>query len=143
MFDVIPITSARPTDCGATCLAMLLNYYGMEANLDELVRECRTGLAGCSAKDVLRVGRAHGLDMMAWKADAKDVLEDDRPSIVWWMYNHFVVCCGLDDDGKVVICNPDKGRYRMSVGTFKSFYTGIAMTNGDSQADHQPDGEAK
>lgn len=131
MFDIVPVTSPKPTDCGATCLKMLCNYYGVEVDLDELVKECNTRLIGCSAKDIMVAGRNHGLQMLAYKADAEDVYNQDRPAIVWWMYAHWVVCCGLDEDGKVVICNPDKGRYRVSKGTFTSFYTGVELTNGE------------
>ena len=131
MFDVTPITSIKPTDCGATCMAMLLGYYGQEADLKELVKECNTRITGCSAKDLLRVGRDHGLDMIAFRKDAEELIRQDRPAIVWWRYNHFVVFCGTDEDGKVVICNPDRGRYRMSQGTFKSFYTDISLWNGE------------
>ena len=131
MFNVKPITTARPTDCGATCLAMLLDYYGKEYDLDALTRECHTTVAGCTAADVNRVGRAHGLDMKAWEMNAESALLNDRPAIIWWRYNHFVVLCGLDTDGKVVICNPDKGRYRVNRGTFASFFTKIALTNGE------------
>lgn len=130
MFDIVPVTSPRPTDCGATCLKMLLSYYGIDVPLEQLIVECRTGIIGCSAKDIKYAGIAHGLDMAAWKSDAEGVLSSDRPAIIWWMYNHFVVYGGLDDDGKVVIYNPDKGRYRISAGTFASFFTGVALSNG-------------
>ena len=133
MFDIIPVTSPKPTDCGATCLKMLLSYYGQEADLNALIAECNTRIVGCSGKDLLRVGRAHGMDMMAWKVDAEDLFNDDRPQIIWWMYNHWVVFGGLDDAGKVVIYNPDKGRYRVSKGVFKSFFTNVALSNGEPQ----------
>lgn len=48
-------------------------------------------------------------------------------------YAHFCVFCGLDADGKAVICNPDKGRYRVSKGIFKSFYSGVSLFNGEPQ----------
>lgn len=130
MFDVNPITSPKEVDCGATCLAMLLDYYKKPWNLDELIVECHTRINGCTAKDVLRVGRDHGLDMTAFETDVDGVVNADRPSIIWWKFNHFCVCCGTDENGQVVICNPDKGRYRMSKGTFASFYSGIALFNG-------------
>ena len=130
VYDVTPITSAKRYDCGATCLQMLLDYYGSKVDLDVLTEELNTRLVGCSAKDMLRVGRAHGLDMKAWKETAEDVLKQDRPSIVWWKYCHWIIVCGVDDDGKVVICNPDKGRYRLSKSNFAVMYTGVCLTNG-------------
>lgn len=130
MYDIAPITSPRPTDCGATCMKMLLNYYETDADLDSLIRECRTTLAGCSGADLLRVGRAYGLDMMAYQMDAEEVARQDRPAIIWWKYNHWCVCCGTDENGNVIICNPDRGRYRMKPDTFKAFYTGVSLFNG-------------
>ena len=114
MFDVIPVTSPKPTDCGATCLNMLLAYYGVDVPLDQLIVECHTNIIGCTAKDLLRVGREHGLDMKAFQMSADELIRQDRPAIVWWRYQHFVVFCGRDENGQVVICNPDLGRYRMN-----------------------------
>lgn len=133
MFDVEPITSRKETDCGPTCLKMLLTFYGAEdVPLAQLTEECNTGIIGCTAKDVMRAGRLHGLDMKSYKCDADDIITSDRPSIVWWMYRHFVVFAGLDPEtGKVWICNPDRGRYRVSKSTFRSFFTGIAVCNGE------------
>lgn len=131
MFDVIPVVSEKPTDCGATCLKMLLQYYGQDVDLDTLIADCNTRIIGCTARDVLRAGRKYGLNMVTYKMDAEELIEQDRPAIVWWMYNHFVLFCGKDEDGKVVICNPDRGRYRVSPSVFKSFYTEISLWNGE------------
>ena len=130
MFDVNVVTSEKEFDCGPTCLKMLLDYYGITVELDELIRECNVKYTGCSAGDLMRAGKTHGLDMKAFKMDAEEVIRQDRPSIVWWKYSHFCVCCGMDDE-KVVIINPDRGRYHMSQGTFKSFYSGVALFNGE------------
>ena len=133
MFNVMPITSLKPTDCGATCLQMLLKYYDIEVPLENLIKDCRTSITGCSAKDILVAGRKYGLDMKAFKMDVDELLRQDRPSICWWKFKHFVILCGTDEEGKVVICNPDKGRYRMSKGTFKSFFTDVCLFNGEPE----------
>ena len=131
MYDVKPVTSPRTTDCGATCMVMLLDYYGTEVSLEDMIRECNTTIAGCTGADLMRVGRDHGMDMLAYQMDADEVRRQDRPSIVWWKYTHWCICCGMDEDGNVVICNPDKGRYRMSPAQFKGFYSGVALFNGE------------
>lgn len=131
MYDVTPITGKRLVDCGPTCLAMLLNYYGLPYDQDQLIEECGCTMTGCKAETMLKVGRDHGMDMKCYKTDVTDVLNADRPSIIWWHYDHFVICCGTDEDGSVVICNPASGRYHISRGSFAVFYSGIAMTNGE------------
>lgn len=130
MYDVKPITSPKPNDCGATCLQMLLAYYGTDVDLDTLVEECDTGIGGCSAADIMRVGSAHGLSMRAYRMDAEELIRQDRPSIIHWKGNHFVVCCGTDSAGKVVICNPDRGRFGMPKATFAAMYSGVALFDG-------------
>ena len=134
MFNIIPITSEKQTDCGATCLQMLLQYYNIEVDLNTLIKECNTSITGCSAKDILNAARKYGLnDAKAYNITPDSLVIQDRPAIIWWLYHHFVVFCGQDENGKIVICNPDSGRYRLSYDTFKSFYCGIAITNGEAQ----------
>lgn len=133
MFDVRPYTCDKDTACGPTCLRMLLDYYGTVVDLDTLIRECGVDVAGCSGKDIKRVGNAHGLDILVYKMDAEELIQQDRPAIIWWKYSHWIVFAGLDDAGQVVICNPGLGRYGIDKGTFKSLYSGVSLWNGDPQ----------
>lgn len=132
VYDIKPITSAKELDCGPTCLAMLLDFYGKyDGDLDALAKECKLLIDGCTAGDLMRVGKAHGLDMRAYKQDAESLVAMDRPGIIWWRYGHFCVFCGVDDDGFVHIINPDMGHYRMSYGMLQSFYSGVTLCNGE------------
>lgn len=131
MYDVTPITSKTVVDCGPACMAMMLNFYGKPYDQDQLIKECGCQIGGCTAKDLLRVGRDHELDMKAFKMDADELICQDRPSIIWWKFSHWCICCGMDDKGQVVICNPDRGRYGIDKGTFTSLYSGIALFNGE------------
>lgn len=131
MFDVKPVTSRRATDCGAACMTSFLDYYGVEVTLDDMVKECNVNISGCSGADLSRCGKAHGLDMRIYKTDPEEPIHQDRPSICWWKYAHWIICCGMDDKGKVVIMNPSRGRYAISESLFKSFYSGIALFNGE------------
>lgn len=143
MYDVKSVTSERPTDCGPTCLKMLLSYYGTEIDLLQLIEECGVGLTGCTGMDLKKVAKLHGMDLRGFECTGADIEDDvifaDRPSICWWRYNHFIICCGADENGRVVICDPDRGRYRMSRALFRSWFSGIAFFNGkpeDINEDH-------
>lgn len=139
MFDVKPVTSEKPFDCGPTCLKMLLAYYGVEVDLDTLTEECALNLSGTTATTLMDVGRDHGLDMQCFSMDADELVAQDRPAIVHWKFGHWVMFAGTDRDGRVSICNPDMGRYRMSAETFATYFTGleshpdqgVAIFNGD------------
>lgn len=137
MFDVKLVTTRHTTACGPACLKMLLGYYGIEAELDTLIEECGVTVNGCTAGDLIRVGRAHGLaEMSSWQEGLEDVFRQDRPAIIWWQYNHFIVYCGLNDAGEPVIANPMRGRYAIDRGTFAALCSGfqpgtcVALCNG-------------
>ena len=130
VFDVKPITSSRETCCGAVSLKMLLAYYGTEVELDDLIRETETGIAGASMKSLRRVGAAHGLDAVVFSMDAEELVRQDRPAIIWWRFTHFIVFSGVDENGQIVVCDPSRGRYRMSFGLFKSLYSKVSLWNG-------------
>lgn len=133
MYDVTPITDGRETDCGAVALKMLLEYYGQTIALDTLIADCNITVAGCSGLDIINAGKKYGLDMLAFSMDADELIQQDRPAIVWWLYHHWIVFCGQDDNGFIVICNPSKGRYRMPKGLFKSYYSGVSIWNGEPE----------
>lgn len=133
MFDVKPITSKVERGCGPTCLTMLLDYYGIPADRDEITKECCVNIAGCTAGDIVRVGKAHGLDMTAYKMDADELIRQDRPAIAWYRYAHFVIMAGQDDQGNVVICQPSQGRFAMDAESFSKLYSGVAIFNGEPE----------
>ena len=134
MYDVIPVTTKHSTACGPACLKMLLAYYGVNVDLDTLIDECGVRVNGCTGADLLRVGRAHGLDMTAWRMGANELIQQYRPAIVWWKYAHWVVFCGLNEQGEAVICNPSIGRFPIDTESFSKFYTGVSLWNGTPQS---------
>lgn len=141
MFDVKPCTSRKSTDCGAACMVSFLGYYGDEVTLEQMLKECNITVSGCTGKDLMKVGRNHGLDMKAYKTDAADVLTIDRPAICHWKYSHWIIFCGTNDDGNVVICNPSRGRYAIDRSLFEAFFSGVIIVNGElPDEEEQPEG---
>lgn len=134
MYDVKPCVSVEPSDCGAASMVAFLGYYGKEVTLDQMRKECNVKISGCTGLDLKRVGNAHGLDMRPFRIDDADyLLKMDRPAIVHWKHSHWVVFCGVNDAGKVVICNPNRGRYGISKGLFKAFFSGTVLFNGEPE----------
>ena len=131
MFDIEPVTTEHETACGPASLKMLLDFYGIDVPLETLIEECGVKINGCTGADLLRVGRAHGLDMLAYRMDADEVMRQDRPSICWWKFTHFIVFAGTNEKGEPVICNPSRGRYPIDAQTFASFYSDVAFFNGE------------
>lgn len=130
MYDVKPVTAEHHTACGAACMKMLLAYYGIDSDLQSLIEELHIGVVGCTGADIIRVGNAHGLDVKTWKMDTEGALAVDRPCILWWRRQHFVIFCGLNAKGEPIICNPSSGRFPISVEAFDRLFSGIVFSNG-------------
>ncbi len=131
MFEMEFCSQRRATCCGPASLKMLLGYYGIEADFDALIEECGVSVDGCTAKDLLRVARAHGMaGMSAYQTSAEDVLRQDRPAILYWRGTHFLVYGGLNDRDEPVLYNPGRGVYAIDRGTFGVLYSGIMLSNG-------------
>lgn len=130
MYEVNPIVTPHETACGPACLKMLLDFYGQAVELEQLIEECHVGVAGCSGRTLLEVGRAHGLDMHAWDMDVESILTIDRPAIIWWRFGHFVIYCGLNDKDEPVICNPVSGRFPISRSVFAQAFSGKVFCHG-------------
>lgn len=141
MFDVTPASALTAYGCGAACLQMLLGYYGADTDAEALYRECGVTERGCSAKALLQAGRAHGLDMTAWRMDAEELLKQDRPAIIWWGRCHWVLFCGTATDGLVCLCDPDNPLMQVvPADEFNELYSGVALFNGEPH-DLEPDAE--
>lgn len=131
MFEMDFCSQRRETCCGPASLKMLLSYYGIDVDFDTLIEECHVSVDGCTAGDLLRVGRAHGLEgLSAWQTDAEDVLKQDRPAILYWRGNHFLVYGGLNEHDEPVLYNPGRGVYAIDRGTFAVLFSGIMLSNG-------------
>lgn len=131
MYDVKPVTTAHATACGAACLKMLLDYYGQDVPLEDLILECGTEITGCSLGDLKRVGTAHGLDSHCIKIPAAELVRQDRPAIIHWKGKHWVVFCGMNEKQEPVICNPSMGRFPLSREAFDRFFDGYCYFSGD------------
>ena len=137
MFEMDFCSQRRETCCGPASLKMLLSYYGIDVAFDTLIEECHVCVDGCTAGDLLRVGRAHGLEgLSAWQTDAEDVLKQDRPAILYWRGNHFLVYGGLNEKDEPVLYNPGRGVYAIDRGTFAVLFSGIMLSNGTPEDVH-------
>ncbi len=115
--------AARHTDCGACCVAMILNAIAQDASAGEVV--AASGASGqLSPSALVRGARAFGLNMRQGSGfslnDLKYLLDDGQPPIALVRYGHwhdrpnrkytgghYVLVVGYDDaTGQVFINDP-------------------------------------
>lgn len=114
------------SDCGAACLAMILQYHGKFVRLHEVRRVAGAGRDGVDALRLLHAGAWFGLIGHGITVDV-DALPDLPPAtIIHWKFSHFVVFERVDQRG-VLLTDPSIGRRRVTMEEFRRSFTGVAL----------------
>ncbi len=114
-------------ECGAASLTMILAYYGKWIPLEQVRADCGVSRDGSNAKNVLKAARSYGLQAKGYRYEPEMLkAKGTFPCIIHWNFNHFVVLCGFKGD-KVVLNDPAKGNYTVSMETFDQSFTGICL----------------
>lgn len=77
--------------CGASCLATICHYYGCAFPLQQISELCYGDKNGVSVGDILDASKALGLDANAGTTKIDELSKIQRPLIIHWNKNHFVV----------------------------------------------------
>ena len=121
------VMQMEAVECGAASLAMILAYYGKWITLERARDDCGISRDGSSARDILRAGRAHGLEVQGFRQNVESLCKDGQfPCIVHWEGDHFIVLDGIKN-GKAYINDPSRGFINMPLEEFEQGYTGICL----------------
>src|SRR5579872_1519003 len=71
-------------ECGATCLAMILAYYGRKITIAEIREQCGIGRDGISAFALVKAAQAYGLRTRAITLESQDFRFLTLPAIIHW-----------------------------------------------------------
>jgi len=114
-------------ECGAACLAMILNYYGRKTRVAECRETCGVGRDGVSAQTIAKAARSFGLRVRSFSLEPADFGQLQLPAIVHWEFDHFVVVERWSPK-HVEIVDPAVGRRRLSAAEFEAGFTGVVLT---------------
>jgi len=124
----VPVLQQLSTaECGATCLAMILHYFGAKVSVATCRDHCGVGRDGLSAQTLLRAARDFGLDARAYTLAGEDWPLVPLPAIAYWHFNHFVVVEQWTPQA-VTIIDPAVGRRRLTTAEFTAGFSGVALT---------------
>ena len=113
-------------ECGAACLAIVLEYFGRWVPLEELRVACHVSRDGCNAADVRRAAESYGLEAKGWRKEPHQLADMSMPLILFWSFNHFIVLEGVRG-GRFLINDPAFGRRAVNEAEFGKLYTGVAL----------------
>lgn len=113
-------------ECGAASLAMILEYYGYFAPLEQMRIETGISRDGCNARSILRAARKFGLICKGYTKSLEKLLEMQAPAIIHWNFNHFVVYEGVKG-GHAYINDPAMGRQKLTIEELGEGFTGVVL----------------
>jgi ATP-binding cassette, subfamily B, bacterial len=121
------ITQMSRLECGAACLAVILNFHGRKTRISEC-RECLgVGTDGVTAHIIAKEARRFGLRVRAYSVSLNDFKYLPLPAIAHWNFNHFVVVERWSPK-RVVIVDPAVGRRKLTAAEFDEGFTGAVLT---------------
>lgn len=123
---VTPLIQMTEVECGLTCLAMILTYYGRKTSVSELRAQHGGGRDGFSALGIVKAGRSYGLRVRAISLQRNEFRHVSLPAIVHWEFNHFLVIERWTPT-YVEVVDPAGGRRKLTSEEFDAGFTGIVI----------------
>lgn len=123
---LIPIRQTEASECGLACLAMVAYYYGYESDLFTLRRKYSISQKGATLATLVKIATNLNLSNRALKLEVDEIDKLRLPCILHWDLNHFVVLKSVSQKN-IVILDPSFGERKLSLSSFSSHFTGIAV----------------
>jgi ATP-binding cassette subfamily B protein len=120
------VPQMQVADCGAACLASVLQFYGRHERLDDVRKVMGVGRDGASMGGIQRTAEQFGMRGRGVRADVDDVRFLPRATILHWNLSHFVVFERVTRRG-VHIVDPGIGPRLVSWEQFGKSFTGVAL----------------
>jgi len=100
------------TDCGATCVKIILDYHGIKVPLSHIKEICFTDLQGANILDVSNALKHFNFEVVTVKIYVDSLVEnkDALPAILLFDNNHYVVLYKITKKG-FHVSDPEFGKY--------------------------------
>ncbi len=113
-------------DCGATCLAMVAQYWGKRLSLNMLRNLAGVGRTGASLKGLAKAAESLGFLARPVRSSFGRLAEQTTPWIAHWQGDHYVVVYRVGRN-RVTVADPALGKRSLSIQEFQTNWTGYAL----------------
>lgn len=120
------IMQSQAPECGIACLAMVASYHGLLTDLAAMRVRLSPSMKGITLANVAELAETMGLTARGVKLALEDLDQLQRPALLHWDLNHFVVL--VKADGKrITVHDPARGVRTLTLEEASQHFTGIAM----------------
>ncbi|MBX3599179.1 MAG: peptidase domain-containing ABC transporter [Rubrivivax sp.] len=120
------ILQTEAAECGLACLAMVAGAFGLDTDLPTLRQRFSVSLKGVTLADLVRMADELQLNSRALRAELDELGQLQRPCILHWDLNHFVVLVALRR-GEALIHDPARGARWLKLEEVSRRFTGVAL----------------
>jgi ATP-binding cassette subfamily B protein len=120
------IEQQSSSDCGATCLAMISQYWGKRYSLNTLRNLAGVEREGASLKKLAKAAETLGYHARPVRASFSRVQEQTLPWIAHWEGNHYIVVWKAKGN-RVWVSDPAMGKRILPRQEFQQKWTGFAL----------------
>ncbi|HEY9602129.1 MAG TPA: peptidase domain-containing ABC transporter, partial [Allocoleopsis sp.] len=120
------IQQQSSSDCGATCLAMIGQYWGKRFSLNTLRNLAGVGRSGASLKSLATAAEGLGFHAQPVRASLSRLADRENPWIAHWQGIHYVVVYRVKGN-RILIADPAVGKRSLSQEEFQANWTGYAL----------------
>jgi len=105
-------------DCGAACLTMICDYYGIRPSINKIKEILNVSRNGTSMLNLVRGVESIGFKSLAYKSTWEQLQNATMPAIANWKGYHWVVIYKINKD-EVIIGDPAKNILKLSREEFE------------------------
>jgi len=120
------ILQSEAAECGLACVAMIANHYGHQLDLTTLRSRYSVSLKGANLQQLMILANQLALASRALKLEVDELAKLQKPCILHWEMNHFVVLTKVHRNS-ITILDPAIGERRVSLAEVDKAFTGVAL----------------
>ena len=115
--------------CGATCLQMIAEYYGIKYSYSFIDEICHPTIDGVSLNAISQAAETIGFKPISGLLSVKSLTNNILPCILHWNQNHFVVLYKVKNNNSFFIADPSKGLLKYSIQELKEHWICTTSNN--------------
>ena len=120
------IMQIQSSDNGAAALAMMLGFHQRFVTLQEIREHCISTRNGSDPEQICRAAEYYGLHAEVTAIPKEELLQQKLPLLICWKKKYYVILARVGRKS-VTVCDPAKGRYRITREKLLDSYTGRAI----------------